>query len=181
MSQAAAKMPDTESKEDILIFRETLAELERLVDVRVKGCLFDGFAGKAMDDGMIYMLKLLTESDVNISESNAIDDLERLADLRSKRNDVRNVLYIGDFCSRSILDKMIDSKINFINKCSFSGVDSKDGVDPMVALERLAAVRRKTESQYMDRLLGAKIREIVWRPRAKASSRHDHVFRRRLN
>ena len=174
-------MPDTESKGDILMFRETLAELERLVDVRVKGSLFYGSAGKAMDDGMIYMLKLLTELDVNTSELNAIDDLERLVDLRSKRIESNNHYFIRDSCSRSILDKMIDSKINFINKGSFSRVDSKDDVDPMVALKRLAAVQRKIESRYLDGVLGAKIRETVWRSRAKASSRHDHVFRGRLN
>ena len=180
MSQAAARMPDTESKGDFLMFRETLDELERLVDVRCKGYIFNGFAGKAMDDGMNYMLKLLTELDVNTSESNAFDDLERLVEVRSRRSSPTGSRRLWDLRSESILDEIIDSKINFIKKGSFSNVYSKDSVDPMVALERLAAVTPKTHSQYMDRLLEAKIREIVYRPRAKASSRQDHVVRRRF-
>ena len=173
-------MPDNELKGDSLMFRETLTELERLVDVRVKGDLFSGRAGTAIDEGLVYMLKLLTELDVNTSESNAIDELERLAEVRSRRNSPTGDFCLTDLRSTSILDKMIDSKISFINKGSFSRVDSKDGIDPMVVLERLAAVNREIYSRYMDRLLEAKIREIVWRPRAKASSRHDHVVRRRF-
>ena len=173
-------MPDTDSKGDFLMFRETLAELECLVDVRVKSYLLSGRAGTAINDGFFYMLNLLTELDVNTSESNAIDELERLAEVRSRQISSTEYFCLTEKRNTSILDKMIDSKINFINKGSISRVDSKYGVDPMVALERLAAVSRKAYSQYMDGLLEAKIREVVYRPRAKASSRQDHVVRRRF-
>ena len=173
-------MPDTKSKGDFLMFRETLTELERLLDVQVKGYLFSEFAGAAMEDGISFLLKLLTKLDVNTSESNAIDDLERLAELRSRRISPTGRVCLTDLSSTSLLDKMIDSKIDFIKKGSFSLVDSEDGVDPIVTLERLAAVKTKTHSRYMDGLLESKIREIVWRPRAKASSRHDHVVRGRF-
>ena len=172
-------MPEAESKGDFLMFRETLAELECLVDIRANTYLCSGRAGTAMDDGFIYMLNLLTELDVNTSESNAIDELERLAGVRSRQYSPTDDHCLVDIRSTSILDEMIDSKINFIKKGSFSRVDSKDGVDPMVALERLAVINIKIYSQDMDGLLEAKIREIVWRPRAKVSPRHDHVFRRR--
>ena len=177
--QAAAllRMPDTESKGDFLMFHETLAELERLVDARVKGSLFSGFAGAALDNGMIYMLKLLTELDVNTSESNAIDDLERLAELRAKRHPVNGLDYIGSYGGRSILDNMIDSKIKFINNGAFSTSGSGDGVEPIAALERLAEVKMKINSQLMDSLLEAKICEVVYRPRAKARPKHDLVGR----
>lgn len=70
---------------------------------------------------------------------------------------------------------MIDSKIDFIKDYSFSRLGSKGGLEPMAALERLAAVQLKISSHRMDSLLEFKIREFVWRTRAKASSRHDLV------
>lgn len=170
--------------EPFFVFRETLAKLECLVGVRAKSYLLSGRAGAAIDSGFMYMLKLLTKLDVNTSESNAINELERLAEIRARRNSATGDFCLMDLRSRSILDKMIDSKINFIKTGSFSRLDSKDGVEPMVALDRLAALDRKICSPYMDGLLEAKIHEIVLRPRsvsrpiAKASSRYDHVVRR---
>ena len=179
-------MPDTKSKGDFLMFRETLTELERLVDVRIKGELFvmgSGFsadrATTAIEDGMVHMLELLTELDVNTSEANAIEELERLAEMRIAQEHYRDQYCVDYKRGRPILDKMIDSKVNFIRNCSFGRLDSEDCVEPMAALERLAAVNPKAYSRYMDGLLEAKIREIVWRPRVKASSRHDHIVRRR--
>ena len=185
--QIAATMPDAEFKRDFLLFRETLTELERLVDVRRKGELFvmagsassGKRATKAIEDGFVHMLELLAESDMNTSEANAIEELERLAEMRIAREHDG-----GQYCierGRPILDKLIDSKVNFIKNDSFDRVDSDVGIEPMAALERLAAVNLKAYSRYMDGLLETKIREIVWRPRAKAGSRHDHVFRGRLN
>ena len=169
------------------MFRETLAELERLVDVRCKGKLFVmvGSASSAdrtataIEDGIVHMLELLTEYDMNTSEANAIEELERLAEMRIAREDDADQDCIDYRRGRPILDKMIDSKVNFIKGGSFGQVDSECGVEPMAALERLAAVNSKAYSRYMNGLLEAKVREIVWRPRAKASSGHDHVVRRR--
>ena len=127
------------------MFRETLAELERLVDVRAKGYLLSGRVGTAMDDGLIYMLNILTEMDVNTSESNAIDEFERLVNMRfRRRNNLHQDCCLTALRSKSILDEMIESKIDFIKKGSFSRIDGKDGVDPLVALKRLAAVDEKT-------------------------------------
>ena len=187
MSQAAATMPDTESKGDFLMFRETLAELEHLVDVRIKGELFvmsssssaDRATTATIEDGIVHMLELLTEFDVNTSEANAIEELERLAEMRIAPEHYADQCCVDYKRGRPILDKMIDSKVNFIKNCSFGRVDSEDCVEPMAALERLAIVKSKAYSRYMNGLLEAKIREIVWRPRVKASSIHDHKVRRR--
>ena len=180
--EIAAPMPDTES--NFLMFRETLAELECLIDVRLKGELFNLYSSNsrgataAIEDGIVYMLELLTEYDINTSEANAVEELERLVEMENARDDFGQVC-IDHERGRSILEKMIDSKVNFIKNSSFSRLDSKDGVESMAALKRLAAVNLKASSRCMDSLLEAKIREIVWRPRVKASPRHVHIVRRR--
>ena len=184
--EVAAKMPDTESKGDFLMFRETLIELECLVEVRIKGKLVvrgpissADRATTAIEDGIVHMLELLMEFDVNTSEANAIEELERLAEMRIAREHCADQYCVDYERGRPILDKMIDSKVNFIRNCSFGRVDSEDCVEPMAALERLAAVKSKAYSRYMDGLLEAKIHEIVWRSRVQASSRHDRIVRRR--
>ena len=167
------------------MFRQTLAELECLIDVRLKGELFNLYSSKsrgataAIEDGIVYMLELLTEYDINTSEANALEELERLVEMENARDDGFSQACIDNRRGRPILNKMIDSKVNFIKNGAFSRLDSKDGVESMAALKRLAAVNSKASSQFMDSLLEAKIREIVWRPRVKASSGHVHIVRRR--
>lgn len=70
----------TESEKDYLMFRKTLTKLERLVDVR--GIIFASKSKTTIGESIIYTLELLTEFDVNTSESNAIEELERLAMLK---------------------------------------------------------------------------------------------------
>ena len=178
-------MPDTKSKGDFLIFRETLTELEYLVDVRRKGKLFTMWsdspdrATTAIEDGIVHVLELLAEYDINTSEANAIEELERLAEMRIARLPDTNYYFINSIKRKPILDKIIDCKIDFIQRDPFSRTDSEDFLGAKNTLERLAVVKTKTQSQCMIGLLEAKIREIVWRPRAKASSRHVHVVRGR--
>ena len=177
ISEAAASMPAIEPKGDFLLFRESLTELERLVDVRDSLYCADD-AQKAIADGIIYTLDLLTEYDVNTSESNPIEELERLVEMSLKVTEQnRRAAYWMTELHNGHFDKMIDSKIDFIKNYSFSRLVSKGGLEPITALKRLAAVHRKIGSHRMDSLLEFKIREVVWRTRAKASSRHDLVVR----
>lgn len=82
ISEAAASMPAIEPKGDFLLFRQTLTELERLVDVRdsLQQYCAD-HVKKAIAEGIIYTLDLFTEYDVNTSESNSIEELERLVEM----------------------------------------------------------------------------------------------------
>ena len=60
-------MPTTQFKVDFLVFRDTLNELERLVDV----CGNLSNVGKSttiIEEGIVYRVKRLIEYDVNISE-----------------------------------------------------------------------------------------------------------------
>lgn len=70
------------SKENSQMFCDTLTELERLVEVR--GKLLYYRSSVTLDEVILHKVKLLTESDVNTSESNAIEDLERLATPKEK-------------------------------------------------------------------------------------------------
>lgn len=184
ISEAAASMPAIEPKGDFLLFRETLTELERLVDVRdiledIRDSLYYAdHAKKAIAEGISYTLDLLTEYDVNTSESNSVEELERLVEMSLKvteqnRRAAPRITKLHD----ERFDRMIDSKIDFIKNYPFSRHVSKGGLEPIAALERLAAVQRKIDSHRMDSLLEFKIREVVWRTRAKASSRHDLIVR----
>lgn len=120
ISEAAASMPAIEPKGDFLLFRESLTELERLVDVRDSLYCAD-HAKKAIAEGIIYTLDLLTEYDVNISESNPIEELERLVEMSLKVTERgRRAAYWITELHNGRFDKMIDSKIDFIKNYSFS-------------------------------------------------------------
>ena len=160
------------------MYRETMTELEILVDLR--GIYISDFSEKsAVEEGIIYMLELLTEYDVNTTELNAIEELERLAEMRV--NFAQQHRQVPDWtavlASRDTFDKLINSKINFVKNGSFSRLISKGGLEPMAALQRLVVVKRKINSHHIDglmeELLESKIREVVWRPRVKASSRQS--------
>ena len=115
---------------------------------------------------------------MNTSESNPIEELERLVEmsLRVTEQNRRAAYWITEL-HNGHFDKMIDSKIDFIKNYPFCRLVSKGGLESMAALERLAAVQRKISPHRKDSLLEFKIREVVWRTRAKASSRHDLVVR----
>lgn len=114
ISEAAANMPAIEPKGDFLLFRETLTELERLVDVRDNLYCAD-HAQKAIAEGIIYTLDLLTEYNVNTSESNSIEELERLVEMDLKVTEQnRRAAHLITELHKVRFDKMIDSKIDFI-------------------------------------------------------------------
>ena len=173
--EVAARMPDTESKKNFLMFREALTELERLVDVR-GSILYNRYGTTAFSEGIVHTLKLLIEFNIGTSESNAIDELERLVQIKEKIvNQCNRTSYdtiSWDHVRR--FDKIIESKIDFIKNRPIS----IGGIEPMTALERLAAVGDKYSSRELHDLLASKVREIVYRPRAKASSRHDLIGRK---
>ena len=70
-------MPDTEAKGDFLMFRETLTQHKILFNLR-GGLLIGLYGTTPIGEGIIYMLKFVTEIEVNTSELNAIEELERL-------------------------------------------------------------------------------------------------------
>lgn len=173
-------MAATDSNENFLLFRNTLTKVERLVDVRGNLDHHTG-AMTIIGEGIIYTMKLLTELDGNTSESNAIEELERLAMLKSK---IKSQDYQKGISSNpplffkldEIFDNMIHSKVDFIEKDSFNRLVSGGGVEPMAALERLAEVSKKLYRPLVDNLLVAKIKEVVYTPIPKASPKHDPVI-----
>ena len=162
-------MPDAESKGDFLVFRETLDELECLVDIQ-GSLLFGSYGTTVITEGIMHTLKLLTEFDVKTSESNAIEELERLLQIKGKvLNQCDYPMYVT--ISKDDVrpfDKIIESKIDFIK----NGLISTGGIKPKAALERLAALQKKYSLSELQELLEFKVREVVYRPRANASSRH---------
>ena len=161
----------TVSKKDFLMFRNTLTELERLVEVR-GNLLHGGHGSTTIAEGILHVLELLTECDVNCSESTAIEELEHLVTMK-----VKSAEYSRQHWNKDVIhdgrnfDQIIDTKIDFIKKYSYSRYISDSDVEPMTALERLAEVQKKLRSKKLHELLESKIREIVWRPKAKASLR----------
>lgn len=158
------------------MFCDTLTELERLVEVR--GKILDDRSKVTLKEVIFHKLKLLTESDVNTSESNAIEDLERLATLKEKTKfqNLRDYSYSRNLDAQQKFDKLIDSiilsKIDFIKKGSFSRLVSRGGVEPMAALERLAEIPYKIGLDMYD-LLELKMRQVMDTPEAKASPTTD--------
>ncbi|KAL9133612.1 MAG: hypothetical protein Q9175_005211 [Cornicularia normoerica] len=161
-------MSATEPK-DFIKFRDTLAKLERLVDVR------DNLTGHIITntgEGINHTLKILTEFDVDTSEPNAFEELERLAIMKEKTAFQTRTYcsYPGDPLSKldidtkRAFDKIMDSKIDFIKKDASSRLDSTRSVEPMATLERLAEVQKKYQSRGMDDLLAFKIKEVVYTP-----------------
>ena len=164
-------MSAAESK-NFQMFRITLTELERLVDVRGK-LPRDYSLMKTITEGIFHKLELLSDYDVNTSESNAFEELERLVNMRSKfiGQYEAHKSYENDLCSGELFEKMIGPKLDFIKKVSFSEVSSAGRVEPLAALERLTAVMEKFKTQEINNLVKFKIREVVWRTEAKACAR----------
>lgn len=178
--ESIASMSATESKEDFLTFRGLLNLMECLLDVRGKFFGSDYQVEKPIEEVIIYTAKRLTDLDVNTSESNAFEELERLATME------QNILsqYRDRGCGyeklrdRDIFHSVIDSKIDFIKKGSFSRLASGGGVGQLGALERLAEVKKKLwRSESMSELLISKTKEVVYTLEPKASLRNDPVMR----
>ena len=76
-------MPVISSRVDFLLFRDTLIQLETFVDVWSNLSIMGHIATTTVE-GIVYTLDVLTESDMNTSESNAIEELEHLAVMKEK-------------------------------------------------------------------------------------------------
>ena len=175
-------MPDIESKGDFLVFRYTLTKLERLVDLR-NDLLVADHTTVSIGEAIIDTLELLAKYDVNTTELSAIEELERLAEMRVKVAEKNR--WIDGLCYGEPFDKLIDSKIDFIKNGSFSRLarNGDGGIEAMTALERLAALNTKISLRSkhgMYWLLESRIREFVRRTRPNASSRHDLGMGRRF-
>lgn len=177
--ELVASMSATELKEDFLTFRGLLDTLECLVDVWCKLTNNEVYhVMKPMEDGIIYTARRLTEFDTDTSESNAIEELERLATMNQEISLQNREYSCPSLGERRIFDCIIDSKIDFIKNGSFSRFTSGGGVGPLAALERLAEVRKKLySSKSMSELLLSKMEEVVYTLEPKASLRNDPVMR----
>ena len=168
-------MAATEPNGDFIMFRNILDKLERSVDVLgnhyfCRRCT--GHDTLVMQDGVIYTTELHREYDVNTSESNAMEELERLTMMKTKIATLAFPSpYRNKVVQRSLLDKTIDSKIDFIKGGSYGRLVIGGGVEPIVALERLTEVQKKFGSPRMYDLLVAKIKEVVYTATPKASPR----------
>ena len=179
------------------MFRDTLSDLERLVDVRgdmkpAYHILTSYGVNKTIGENIIYVLNILTTFDATTSESNAIDELERLATMKAKirfqnlsdgnayrSNGPDDAPEVELHCG-GIFNKIIDSKIDFIKKGLFNPLMSRGEVEPMAALERLSKVAKKLDpSKGMADLLKSKIHEVARRHIPKASFGHDLGVRKR--
>ena len=181
--RSAIAMPVTQSRGDYHKFHDTLAKLERLVDLR-DSLSESGHATTTMRAGIIYTQKLLADFDVNTSESSAIEELGRLAKLRMKIERQSHDLppYSQDgFRDRHILDTLIDGKIDSIQIGLFSQDNSKDDVARMATLERLIEVHKFLDSKRIDILLSVKINEVVYYRKAKVSLGNDPLLRCRYD
>ncbi len=163
-------MPTTISKEDFLKFRDTLNRLECLAEVGRK-LIFIPDMHSDIENGIDHTLQLLEVVNVNTSESNAIEELERLEDILSMIPEIGGC---GPRCS--LLSKIINTKIDFLKTDSFSTLVSEGGVEPQAALKRLAEIRSKVFLGRLDDLLKAKIREVSWGSRAKVGPKNNHVL-----
>lgn len=163
-------MAATESSGDL--FRNTLTELDRLVEVRAK--LFDNRSRVNLDKVIFHKLKVLTEHDIDTSELKAIEDLEFLATLKQKTKMQSEIFFEPDVNDEKF-DKVIDSKIDFIKSDYFNRFASRGGVDPMAALERLTEIQNKIYPTDISDILEVKMRQIMYPPLPKASSRKGHL------
>ena len=182
-------MSAAKSEKDPLMFRITLTELERLIDIR--GNLRLDSRTLSLDNtitkGISCKLDLLSDYDVNTSESKAFEELERLVNMKCKLSEQYRGPQTHHKVIDTTIDEMIGIKVNFIKKDAFSEISSEDRVEPMTALERLTAVKIKFQSIEVDDLvtkeldyllsteiedlLCFKIRDVVWKTRTKAQPR----------
>lgn len=177
-----ANMSATESKEDFLAFRGLLDTLECLVNIRDKFPGWPSHFTKTIEDCIVHTAGRLTELDVNTSEFNAFEELERLATIKPKikaQNQTRRLHYDNQLDDKHLFDTLIDSKIDFIKKGSFGRLTRGAGVGPLAALESLAEVTTKLGIYNgMNELLTSKMKEVVYAPEPQASLRNAPVVRR---
>ena len=179
-------MSTVESEVEFRMFRDTLAELDRLVDVRGKLLDIDHNT-KTIGEAIIHTLNLLTKFDVNVSEGSVIEELEHLVTVKEKTMVQTETCCIG-FSKRQaveytldygrVFDELIESKIGAIQSGSFTRPKSKHDIEPMSALERLTEIQTKLQLRPIVGLLESKILEIAWRPRPTVSPRYELVVRR---
>ncbi|KAM0803672.1 hypothetical protein BDR22DRAFT_818861 [Usnea florida] len=161
-------MSGTEKKPDFEMFRATLQKLERLIGVCTSHWTHHvTYTGQpslhhAMQttygDAMIHTLKLLRDMNINTSESNAMEELKRLATISKKLLNKRGLEKHCDKKNanlnvRGLLNKLIDSKKAFLKNGAFSHLVKEGGVEPMTALERFLEVQMKHGEIDMEELL----------------------------
>ena len=151
--------------EQSAIFGKTLIEVNILVELRGK-LLEAGHVTQSIGVAIIQKLDLLTRSNVNVSGTRSTEDLERLAEMKTKIAE-QTEMYINSpldskdekisLADGKILDKIINSKIDFLE----SLVSTKDELELFVVVERLAEVQMKLRSTRMHGLLELKLGHLI--------------------
>ena len=176
------------------MFRATLTKLERLIDVWTKqdtdlipnshvySHSHSEVTISPIGEAMTHTLNLLINFDINTSESNAIEELEHLATIKTKTLGIPITNwgpFFKNYCeskdptikTRKSLDYLIESKIAFLKGGTFSRLVSEGGVEPMTALDRLTEIQLKLRSVELGNLLRSKMNEVVYTCEAQASAK----------
>ena len=144
---------------------KTLIELNILVELRGK-LLEAGHVTQSIGIAIVQKLDLLTKSNVNVSGTRSIEDLERLAEMKSKITEQTEMYISSPIDSKDakislddgkIFDKIINSKIDFLE----SLVSTKNEVELFVVVKRLAEVQMKLRSMRMHGLLELKLAHLI--------------------
>lgn len=173
-------MSATDSKDASLTVRGLLDTLECLINIRDKFHRDCNNVVKTIEDCIVYTAGRLEELNVNTSQFSAFQELERLTTMEQRliSQDHNHTYGDRELSEKHIFESVIASKIEFIEKGSFSRLTSEGGVGPLAALERLAEVKWNLyQSEGLSELLIFKMREVVYAPEPKASPRNDPVMR----
>ena len=180
-------MSGIEKKPDFEMFRATLTKLERLIGVCTKKVVkfYYGYSNSESTanptgESMIHMLKLLIEFDINTTESNAIEELERLSFIGIKILGIPlrdGGPTLARYCASKnpkistsgLLQQLTESKIAFLKGMPFSRLVSEGDIEPMTALERLTDIQVELRSFELSKLLTSRMDEVVYFCEAKAS------------
>lgn len=161
-------MTSTHIEQDT-VFGKTLIELRILVELRGK-LLQAGHVTRSIGTAIVQKLHLLTKSNVNISGTRSIEDLERLAEVKMEIT-VQTDMYIGSSVDRKdekislnggiIFDGLINSKIDFLE----GPISMKDERELLMVVERLAEVQMKLRSTRMH--VELKLGRLIEAPNSK--------------
>ena len=183
-------MSGTGKKPDFKKFRATLTKLERLIGVwrfSLRDQISYSEDGKVITsttgDGIIHTLLLLLELNINTSESNTIQELERLLTIKTEIRAIPCNIWkcptYDRYCASNqpnistgiLLERLTEFKVAFLNGGTFSRLISEGGVEPMTALERLTKIQLELQSVELGNLLTSRMNEVVYTCEDKASAR----------
>ena len=185
-----ANMSGSEKEPDFEMFRATLTKMERLIGVwsnsfsdQISYSEDQNVVASTIGDGIIHTLLLLLKLNINTSESNTIQELERLLTIKTRIRGIPCNVWgcstYDQYCAsnqtntqpRVLLKRLTELKVAFLNGGTFSRLSSEGGVEPMTALERLTKIQLELQSVELGSLLTMKMNEIVYTCEDKASAK----------